>query len=440
MDLTGGTTPYLAGMAGAGFVAVTTLTVWQRSRRSLRRRLAALTMRLGSDTADAEAGGTERVLARVERAAESLLISHNDAERRAARLAGALDAMPLGVILADDLGTIEYRNVLAESMAGGHGDVLVEQALEALLERARRSDEAVEDEVDLFGPPRRHYVLRGRPVDDGHRAVGVMATVEDETERRRMDEVRRDFIANVGQELRSPVGALAVLAEMLAEETAPTVMKRLAARLGAEASRVVRVLEDVIELSRLEAEANPVRQAVSITSVVSEAVSRATPMADTRGVTVVAPARRRRLSVLGDRRQLVAALFNLVENAVKYSERGGSVEIGIDAVEDRVQLSVTDHGIGIPARDLDRIFERFYRVERDADPAGSGLGLSIVRHVASAHAGSVAVTSQEGAGSRFVLDLPLALDQPRAVDATGSIPIIPGATAGLDPDGLRSAG
>jgi len=440
VDLTGGTTPYLAGMAGAGFITLTTLTVWHRSKRSLRRRLAALTMRLGSDTADAESGGTERVLARVERAAESLLISHNDAERRAARLAGALDAMPLGVILADDLGTIEYRNVLAESMAGGHGDVLVQQALGALLERALRSDQAVDEEVDLFGPPRRHYVLTGRPIDDGHRAVGVLATVEDETERRRMDEVRRDFIANASHELRSPVGALTVLAEMLAEETAVTVMRRLATRLGTEADRVVRVLDDVIELSRLEAEANPVRQAVSITSLVTEVVSRVTPVADTLGVRVIAPTLRRRLAVVGERRQLIAALFNLVENAVKYSERDGSVEIGVDVAGSSVQLSITDQGIGIPARDIDRIFERFYRVQRDTDPGGSGLGLSIVRHVASAHAGSVTVSSQEGAGSKFVLELPLALDEPRAAEATGSIPIIPGASAGPDTGGLRSAG
>ncbi len=440
MDLTGGTTPYVAGMAGAGFITLTTLTVWHRSRRALRRRLAALTMRLGYDTSDAESGGTERVLARAERAAESLLISHSDAERRAARLAGALDVMPLGVILAADLGAIEYRNVLAESMAGGHGDLLVQRALESLLERALRSDQPEDEEVDLFGPPRRHYVLRGRPIDDGHRAVGVLATVEDETERRRMDEVRRDFIANASHELRSPVGALAVLAEMLTEETAVTVMRRLAGRLGAEADRVVRALEDVIELSRLEAEANPVRQAVSITSLVTEVVSRVTPMADTLGVTVVPPTLRRRLAVVGERRQLIAALFNLVENAVKYSPRGTSVEMGAEVAEDRVHLSVTDHGIGIPARDIDRIFERVYRVQRDADPGGSGLGLSIVRHVASAHAGSVTVTSQEGAGSRFVLDLPLALDQPRAVEATGSIPIIPGASAGPEPGALRSAG
>ena len=417
MDLTAGTTPYIAGMAGAGALTLATLTSWHRSRRSLRRRLASLTLRLSQETTDAEKGSTETVLARAEKAAEAVLLSHNEAERRSARLAGALDAMPVGVLLADDMGMVEYRNVLAESMTGGHGDAVLQKALGALMQKSLREDGVVEDEVDLYGPPRQLYRLRSRPVDDGQRSVGVMATVEDHSERRRMEDLRRDFTANAGDHLRAPVGALAVLAELVQSETDARLTHKLAARLGGEAQRVVRILDELIELSRLEAEETRTRQAVSVGSVMNEAVARATPLAESSGIRIEVPSARSRAAVVGDRRQLVSALFNLVDNAVRFSDRNSKVVLHTAATEDRVFITVTDEGPGIPQRDHERIFERFYRV-RPPDPAadgdlgpgcgGGGLGLSIVRHVIHGHGGRVTLHSQEGVGSAFTVDLPLA--------------------------------
>ena len=419
VDLSAGTTPYIAGMAGAGAITLATLTSWVRSRRSLRRRLASLTLRLSRETTDAEKGSTEAVLARLEKAAEGVLISHNDAERRTSRLAGALDAMPVGVVLADDMGMVEYRNVLAESMTGGHGDAVVQRALGALMQKALRQDGAAEEEVDLYGPPRQLYRLRALPIDDGERSVGVLATVEDLSERRRLEDLRRDFTANAGDHLRTPVGALAVLAELVEAETDARLTHKLAARLGGEAQRVVRILGDLIELARLEAEEGRTRQAVSVGSVMNEAVARATPVAESSGVRIELPAVRSRAAVVGDRRQLVSAVFNLVDNAVRFSSRGDKVVLASAVQDDRVLITVTDDGIGIPQRDRERIFERFYRV-RTADDTedgprwagegcgGGGLGLSIVRHVVHGHGGRVTVNSQEGVGSVFILDLPLA--------------------------------
>jgi two-component system, OmpR family, sensor histidine kinase SenX3 len=402
-------------MAGAGFITVATVGLWQRSRRAMRRRLGSLTLRLSRETTDAEKGGTEAVLARAEKAAETLLVSHNDAERRASRLAGALDAMPVGVVLADDMGMVEYRNVLADSMTGGHGDAVVQRVLGTLLQKSLREDRGTEDEVDLYGPPRQHYRLRAQPIDDGHRSVGIMATVDDHSERKRLEDLRRAFTTNAGEHLRNPAGALAVLADMVESETDSRLARKVAARLGVEARRVVHMLDDLIELARLEAEEGRTHQAVSVGSIVNEAVARATPLADTLGVRIEPPPSRSRVAVVGERRQLVAALFNVVDNAVRASARDASVVIDTSVEIEEVRISVTDQGVGIPTGELERIFERFYRIDRPelADGGseanlGAGLGLSIVRHVVDAHGGRITVRSQEGAGSAFTIELPVA--------------------------------
>jgi two-component system sensor histidine kinase SenX3 len=173
---------------------------------------------------------------------------------------------------------------------------------------------------------------------------------------------------------------------------------------------VARIIEDLLDLSRIEAEESPVREPVPVHLVVAEAVERVRPVAEVHGVVVDVAEPSRRLVVSGDRRQLVSALFNLLENAVKYSEPGGRVELRARSDGARVELAVRDEGIGIPARDLERIFERFYRVDRarSRQTGGTGLGLAIVRHVATNHGGEVTVESREGEGSVFRLVLPLA--------------------------------
>ncbi len=317
------------------------------------------------------------------------------------RLRRALDALPVGVVLVDDHGQVQVRNTAASAYEG-HGRVLVWEAVERHLRRAvtgRSSGQLLE----LFGPPRTSLQIDAVPLRDG----GALATIEDVSERARVDRVRTDFVANISHELKTPVGAMAVLAEALAEADEPEIVERLAARISAEAHRAARTIDDLLELSRIELGGPALREAVDVDTVVAEAVERTATAAEHREVSV-RRAGTPGLSVWGDARQLTSAVANLVDNAVKYSEDGAEVVVAARAEDRTVLVEVIDHGIGIPATDLDRVFERFYRVDqaRSRATGGTGLGLSIVRHVAANHAGRVTVVSREGEGSTFTIHLP----------------------------------
>jgi two-component system sensor histidine kinase SenX3 len=244
----------------------------------------------------------------------------------------------------------------------------------------------------------------------------VLVLVEDRTEAKRVDAIRRDFVANVSHELKTPVGALALLSEaVLSARDDPEAVRRFAERMQTEAHRLANLVQDLIDLSRLEGD-DPLAEAerVSIADVVDEALGRALELADARGIELVGGAPQD-LHVLGDFDQLVTGLGNLVGNAVNYSPDRTKVVVSVRREGDLAEISVTDQGIGIPEQDLKRIFERFYRVDpaRSRVTGGTGLGLSIVKHIAATHGGDVAVWSVEGAGSTFTLRLPLLGDPPQ---------------------------
>jgi two-component system sensor histidine kinase SenX3 len=253
-------------------------------------------------------------------------------------------------------------------------------------------------------------MMRSEVIDDGNRPLGIVAVLDDVSDRRRLEAVRRDFVANVSHELKTPVGALSLLAETLLAEHDPEVSQRLAGRIQDESLRVNRIIEDLLDLSRIEAEEHPPREPLLGSLIMAEAVERVRSAAEQRGVKLLVDEPDPPVTLMGDRRQLVAALNSLLENAVKYSDEGSSVEVFGLANGGWVELVVRDQGIGIPARDLERIFERFYRVDhgRSRQTGGTGLGLSIVRHVVNNHQGLVHVDSREGEGSTFTLRLPLA--------------------------------
>jgi two-component system sensor histidine kinase SenX3 len=316
-----------------------------------------------------------------------------------------LDRVPAGVVIADRRGVV-HRNRSAAALAGTHAGLLVDGAVERHLGEARRG-RATEEVLDLYGPPKLVLVVRAVPLPDGW----AVAFVDDVSERRRIDAVRTDFVANISHELKTPVGALAVLAETLVDEQDPAVVQRLADRMLEEAHRAARTIDDLLELSRIELGGEQVRDGVDVQDVVRCAVERGEALAERRHIRIAAaPGGPESLSVTGDRRQLVSAVGNLVENAVKYSDDGGTVRVRASRSGDHVEFEVVDQGVGIPSRDLDRIFERFYRVDkaRSRGTGGTGLGLSIVRHVATNHGGEVLVTSREGEGSTFVLRIPVA--------------------------------
>jgi two-component system sensor histidine kinase SenX3 len=262
--------------------------------------------------------------------------------------------------------------------------------------------------LDILGPPRRVLLISAFPLDDGARPIGAVALIDDASERRRLEAVRRDFVANISHELRTPVGALAVLAETIAAEDDVAISRRLANRMTNEALRVGRIIDDLLALSRIEAEEQPVREPVQVDAVVADALDHVRSLAEANDITIDVSGVGHRHSVRGDRRQLVSAVANLLENACKYSDAGSTVAVTSEADGTWVEIAVRDEGIGIPSADLERVFERFYRVDRARSRAtgGTGLGLAIVRHVAGNHRGDVRVTSREGEGSTFTLRLP----------------------------------
>jgi two-component system sensor histidine kinase SenX3 len=398
----------LGALAVIGIV-VATILGRRSGRQSLEQRLSALASRLGVDVpVEDRDAGIEPALHHLElvtdRAAEAVAESSADA----IRLRRALDTLPQGVIVCDENGAVVFRNARAVGLMGGrHGDALAAQAVVDLLADAWKQGSANRT-LDLYGPPRRTLAVSTQLIDDGRRTLGVIAAIDDVSERRRLEEIRRDFVANVSHELKTPMGAIGLLAETLVSETDPTVAQRLASRVHTEAFRISRIIDDLLDLSRIEAEEAPPREPVLVNLIMAEAVERMRAAADQRDVKIELEEPAPPVTVLGDRRQLVSALYNLLENAVKFSYDGSSVRFAGRVSDVQVHLDVEDHGVGIPARDLDRIFERFYRVDqgRSRNSGGTGLGLSIVRHVAANHHGHVEVDSREGEGSTFRLILP----------------------------------
>ena len=385
---------------------VTLLLVW-RSRRRFRTQAHAAAARLEAAPL-AEVRGLEATMGQLERAVDKAVTKGGDASAAETRLAHALSAITDGIVLFDDTGEIVFRNRSAEAFLDArHGEAIVESTIEELAVVASQGAHETRT-LEMFGPPRRTLVVSAEPLDDGYRSIGALVVIEDITEAQRVDAVRRDFVANISHELKTPVGGIGVLAETLVDEDDISVIRRLAERMHLDAMRASRTIDDLLELSRIEAGESAVRDPVPVHLVLAEAAERASTAADQRGIAIDVVEPPRELEVLGDRRQLVSAVFNLVDNAVKYSGEGSTVTLSATGAGDDIQLVVADQGIGIPRRDLERVFERFYRVDRarSRDTGGTGLGLAIVRHVASNHGGDVAVESIEGEGTTFTLSLP----------------------------------
>jgi two-component system sensor histidine kinase SenX3 len=391
-------------VAVAGGIAVGVLV----AQRLTVERLGRLVARIQPDRARFPRVSVASAVDHLERAVALEQANATAARMSVERLRRAVDALPTGVVVADERGEVVLRNDAARNFLGvRHADVLVDEAVGALL-RSALAGERRRQTLELYGPPRRTVVVTAVPVDSELGGFAALATIDDVTDRSRLEAMRTDFVANISHELRTPVGALALLAEALIGEDEPELLARLAEKMVNEAHRMGRTIEDLLELSRIELGESPHRELVSVGTVAAEAVERVRHLAESRGITIEVSEPSRRLNAIGDRRQLMSAVANLVENGVKYSDPGSTVEVAARTDGTWVDIAVCDHGIGIPARDLDRIFERFYRVDRarSRETGGTGLGLAIVRHVATNHGGNVSVSSQEGAGSTFTLRIP----------------------------------
>lgn len=323
-----------------------------------------------------------------------------------------LEVLPYGAVVT----TTDLRVVRASAAAHARrlvrGDRVVHPVAHDLLLAAGADGETHEAELDLPAPAagRGPVPLRLRAVPLGVRHLLLIA--EDRTQARRVEAARRDFVVNASHELKTPVGALALLGDALAAAADDgEAVRRFAERIQVEAQRLAVLVGDILELSRVQSEgAFESAAEVDVGAVVAEAVDRARTAASGRGITIDVGGPT--ATVLGDHGMLVTAVRNLVDNAVAYSEPGARVAVGttLRADEEAVEIAVVDQGIGIPREAQPRVFERFYRVDpaRARETGGTGLGLSIVKHVVADHGGEVELWSEPGHGSTFTMRLPLA--------------------------------
>lgn len=335
--------------------------------------------------------------------------------RERVRLEGALQAADFGVLVTDDAGEVVYANPAAlPYLSGEPGQAIVETGVRETVDEVLRHKEVRARELELYLPRRRVVRLEATPLaGEMGKALGTVVLVADVTEERRVEAMRRDFVAAAGHELKTPVGAVSLLAETLAARVGdPAAASDLAGRLVAESGRLARLIDDMLDLSRVEGPL-AVSDPVPVAALVAEVVEQARPGAADRGVQLIVEEPSAGVSVPGDERQLRAMLANLVDNAVKYSDPQPGrtpprVRVRYREEGEWVVIEVTDEGIGIPDGHHERIFERFYRVDRARSRAtgGTGLGLAIVRHVALNHGGEVGVESRLGEGSCFRVRLP----------------------------------
>jgi len=395
--------------AAACVLLIVVLVATWRARRAQVRRVVDIALRLEDSPPARESRRLDKNMTRLEHAVDAAVLARGEATVAAGRMSEALAAVAQGVVICDDAGNVVSRNAAATTLeARRYGDRPVGSVVDEMLQHAIEG-KAEKRTLELFGPMRRTLVVAVTPIDDERRTVGGLAVIDDVSDRRRLEAIRRDFVANVSHELKTPVAALSLLAETLATEDDPLIVRRLAQRMVGNSTRLARTIDDLLELSRIEAEQTPLREPVPVHLVVAEAVEQVRPIAERDGIEVRVTEARHSLTFMGDRRQIVSAIFNLLDNAVKYSDSGSSVDLVVVSIEgdDRVGIEVRDQGAGIPSRDHERVFERFYRVDRGrSDIPGTGLGLAIVRHVAGNLGGDVQLDSREGEGSTFTLILP----------------------------------
>ncbi|HEY5700056.1 MAG TPA: ATP-binding protein [Acidimicrobiales bacterium] len=326
---------------------------------------------------------------------------------RARRLEGALDLVGEGIVVADVDGRRLFTNAAAGLLTDArHEEALVAAAVDRALAEGLEG-RTVEQGIELFGPPTRQVTVAASPLGPGGARLGAVVLVRDESRLRRLEAIRQEFVANVSHELKTPIGAIALLAETLAATDDPADAERRIDLLVEEAHRLGRIIDDLLELSEVEGRDRS-REPVDLAELVDASVRRLQPLAEQLGVTIELELAASQ-ACLADDRQLGSAVTNLVDNALKYADGRSPVTVTVRPGDGWADVVVQDHGIGIPQPEQERVFERFYRVDkaRSRDTGGTGLGLAIVRNVARAHGGEVLVTSREGEGSTFTLRLPL---------------------------------
>ena len=391
-------------MAGVAIVALAALFVLYKRLDTAERTLRSIAAETGSGLIDST------LVRDVREMHAATGIATEDAERFRSVVASAAS----GIALVAPDGTILYANPVASAYLDGAGDrAVLRTRVASLVRKAVAGAGSEEYEVELHDPDRKVLLLTAVPTANAEAGEPVALYVQDLSTQRRVDLMRTDFVANASHELKTPLGALAILAETLADAHDEEVRARLARRLRDEATRMSNMIDDVLQLAETESigiEHTP----LSVAGLVREVLVSVDDIASDRGVSL-RDAGIIDATVAADHDQLVSAIRNLLDNAITYTaikDEPGVVSIRTFVQGDSVGIEVMDTGIGIPARYADRVFERFFRVDRarSRTSGSTGLGLSIVRNVALAHGGSVAVESRVGVGSTFTIYLPVLVE------------------------------
>ena len=320
-----------------------------------------------------------------------------------------LEALSTAAVVVDDSNVLVQATTAAEEFGLQADRALIELELLTLVDSARTSKTSrqVEGAINVGGRAAKVWVLAtAAPLGRGF----VILTLEDRTEARRLDETRRDFVANISHELKTPIGAIGLLAETLQGATDdPEAVLKFASSLQREASRLGHIVQEIIELSRLQAATEVKNSAeIRLADLISDSLERVRILAESKNMRLVADLDDSILIEVSYE-QIATAITNLFENAINYSDPGGQVGISLKRVDNFAEIVVTDSGVGIALEDQARIFERFYRVDpsRSRETGGTGLGLAIVKHIAINHGGEISVFSKPGLGSTFTLTLPI---------------------------------
>lgn len=321
-----------------------------------------------------------------------------------------LDVLGPSALILSSTNYVAQATTTALALGLVNGRNLTHKKLLTLVTRARESQDAIQ--VDASLPTGRKDVklfitARAKSIGDGN----VLLIIEDRTESHRLDEMRKDFMANISHELKTPIGAVGLLSEAMENSLdQPEILAKLLKNIRKEAKRLSSLVQDIIQLSRIQGTSKiAIAEHVNLVSAVREAIDRNSWRSEKHKVTVEFESEKRNVDVIGDAELLTVAVKNLIENAIIYSNSGSSVAVVIEAADGLAQIRVKDSGIGIGKEDLERVFERFYRADqsRSRETGGTGLGLSIVKHAALMHQGDVQLFSKPGIGSTFTIRLPM---------------------------------
>jgi two-component system, OmpR family, phosphate regulon sensor histidine kinase PhoR len=362
--------------------------------------------------------GLEQLSNAVKTLALALSLRTSAVESERARLSAILERMTDGVLIADASGRIQFNNPAVERLFDTRlvigrtvAEVFRQYQLIEAWQRSRQTGEIQTESVEL--PGRRQFLqLIAIPERDGG---GSLLVVQDLTRVRRLETVRRDFISNLSHELRTPLASLKALTETLQEGALedPPAARRFLGRMETEVDALTQMATELLELSRIESGQVPLElKPVPVASLLVSAEERMRAQAERAGLSLRLLPAQDKLEVLADPPRLEQVLVNLIHNAIKFTPPGGMVDLTAQPDGDYVCFTVQDTGVGIPADELERIFERFYKADRARSSGGTGLGLSISRHLVEAHGGRIWAESEEGRGSAFHFTLPVASKNP----------------------------